>query len=193
MNDRLSDLLRDVRACRACVAHIEPRPVVRVGAGARIVVIGQAPGSRVHASGVPWDDASGEHLREWLAVDESTFSDPQRFAILPMGFCYPGRGKSADLPPRPECAPLWHERLLAEIEPRLILVIGQYAAGRYLPSRERTLTDTVRNFRAYGDRFPLPHPSWRSRGWRRRNHWFDEDVLPVLRSRVQQALRPDGR
>lgn len=181
----LDDLLARARACRECEAHIEPRPVVRIGAKARIAVIGQAPGSKVHASGVPWDDSSGDHLREWLEVDETQFADPDRFAILPMGLCYPGKGKSADNPPRPECAPLWHPPILETLDLDLVLLIGQYAQARYLPNRKRTLTETVRCFREYGPlHFPLPHPSWRSRGWRKRNPWFDADVLPELRRRV---------
>ncbi|MCO4747636.1 MAG: uracil-DNA glycosylase family protein [Proteobacteria bacterium] len=166
---------------------------MRASRHSRIVVIGQAPGSKVHASGVPWDDPSGDHLREWLDVESADFHDPDQFAILPMGFCYPGKGKSADLPPRPECAPLWHQRVLDAMQPSLNLLVGQYAQAAYLPERRRTLTETVRSFRDYGDHFPLPHPSWRSRGWRKRNPWFDADVLPVLRQRVHAALaEPSG-
>jgi uracil-DNA glycosylase len=153
-------------------------------------VIGQAPGTKVHASGVPWHDDSGERLRGWLGVDEETFYGPT-FAIVPMGFCYPGRKGSGDAPPRPECAPLWHEPLLAAM-PRLdlILLIGMYAQKRYLGrSRKRTLTDTVRASAEYAPRLlPLPHPSWRVRMWMGKNPWFEEEILPDLRARVQERI-----
>ncbi len=194
------DLVDQIRACRHCAAALphEPRPVLRVAAGARVVVIGQAPGAKVHASGVPWQDDSGDHLRAWLAVDEVTFADPDRFAIVPMGFCWPGRRAGGDLPPRPECAPLWHDRVLAELpSARLVLLVGQYAIERYLgPRRKATLGATVKAFAGYGPRhFPLPHPSWRSRLWMQKNPWFERDVLPALRLAVAGALasRPGRR
>ena len=151
-NGRLDKLLAEVRDCRVCEdLPLGPRPVLRAAQGARVLVIGQAPGTRVHESGVPWDDPSGERLRQWLAVDAERFYDESLFAIIPMGFCYPGRGKSGDLPPRPECADLWHERLLAELpEIELTLLIGQYAQARYLGDRrEKTLTATVQRWRDY--------------------------------------------
>ena len=184
----LSELLDEVRACRLCEHELDPRPVLRLGTGSRILLVGQAPGSKVHASGVPWDDASGGHLLEWLAVDRSTFEDPGAFGILPMAFCYPGRGPTADKPPPLRCAEAWHAELVAHTTPRLTLLVGQHAQRHYLPERRKTLTETVRAFASYGDRFPLPHPSWRSRGWRKRNPWFDEQVLPELRRRVAVAL-----
>lgn len=190
MDPSFADLLTRVRACRLCADELEPRPVLRLAPTSRVLLIGQAPGSRVHASGIPWDDASGDHLLEWLQVDRATFEDPALFGILPMGLCYPGRGKNADLPPPPRCAATWHSALRhALTDVRLILLVGQYAQRHELgPRRRRTLTETVRAFADYGDHFPLPHPSWRSRAWRKRNPWFDDDVLPALRTRVAQAL-----
>ena len=185
-----SDLLTEVRACQRCADILQPRPVLRLSPQSRVLVVGQAPGSRVHASGKPWDDASGDHLLEWLSISRETFSDPTCFGILPMAFCYPGRGKSGDLPPPPVCAQTWHGPLLEGLErPALILLIGQYAQRCYLPGRQRTLTETVRSFKQHGPRFfPLPHPSWRSRGWMKRNPWFAAEVLPVLRTQVAAAI-----
>src|SRR5690606_21617716 len=164
------DLLRRVRACRVCAAHLPlgPRPVVQAGVDARLLIVGQAPGARVHASGVPWDDASGERLRDWMQVDKATFYDPQRIAIIPMGYCYPGKGSSGDLPPRRECAELWLDRLLAclpDIE--LTLLIGQYAQRHFLGAQARpgvgaTVADHARHAPRY---LPLPHPSPRNIGW----------------------------
>lgn len=188
----LAACVAEVRACRLCAHELEPRPVLRVHAQSRVLVVGQAPGARVHASGVPWDDPSGDTLLGWLDVDRATFEDPRLFGIVPMAFCYPGTGRSGDLPPPPRCAQTWHPPLLAELtEVRLTLLVGQYAQARYLgPRRGRTLTDTVR---AFGDHLPvflpLPHPSWRSRGWRARNPWFEDEVVPELRRRVAAALR----
>lgn len=189
---KVEKLLREVRACRLCEAFLPlgPRPVVQLGAGARILVVGQAPGTRVHETGIPWNDPSGDTLRKWLEVSREQFYDPERFAIMPMGFCYPGRGKSGDLPPRPECAPTWHQRILAAL-PRieLTLLIGQYAQRYYLGNRYRTLTDTVRHWREFApDRLPLPHPSPRNRRWLRDNPWFEQEELPALRARVHRVL-----
>lgn len=190
----LDRLLLDVVACIECAAHLPhaPRPVVRAGAGARVLVVGQAPGSRVHATGVPWNDPSGVRLREWLGVDEAAFYDTSRFALMPMGFCYPGKGRSGDLPPRPECAPLWHEKLLARMpEVRLTLLLSQYALERYLGARAKgSVTETVRAWREYAPQFlPLPHPSPRNNLWLARNPWFEREVLPELRRRVRAALK----
>lgn len=173
--------------CSAALPH-GPRPVVSFGKGARVAIIGQAPGSRVHASGVPWDDPSGETLREWMGVDGETFYDPELVAIVPMGFCYPGTGKSGDLPPRPECAPLWHERILEHLDVQLTL-LGRYAQGRYLGERQgKNLTETVKQWRSYEtSMLPLPHPSPRNRRWLARNPWFAKEVLPVLRRRLRRA------
>jgi len=152
------------------------------------VIVGQAPGSRVHASGVPWQDDSGNRLREWTGLDPTVFYDAGKIALVPMGFCYPGKGKSGDLPPRRECAPLWHDRVFAALKDRrLTLLVGSHAQTRYL--RTKNLTETVRDFRAHGGGFfPLPHPSWRSGIWMKRNPWFESDVLPALRAAVRKAL-----
>ena len=186
-------LLAEVRACSVCAAALPhgPRPVVQASAAARVLIIGQAPGSKVHASGVPWDDDSGERLRDWTGLSREDFYDPERVAIVPMAFCYPGKASGGDLPPRKECAPLWHTRLLAGLpEVRLTLLVGQYAHKAYLPRELRgSLTEAVRRHaEAPGDLFPLPHPAWRSRIWMQRNPWVEAEVLPVLRRRVREAL-----
>ena len=189
----LESLLRDARACTVCQAVLPmgARPVVQAAPGARLLIVGQAPGHKVHATGLPWNDASGDRLREWLQIDRAVFYDANRVAIVPMGFCYPGAtGSGGDRPPRQECAPLWHARLLGHLpEIRCTLLVGQYAQKHYLRStRKNTLTETVRSFAAYAPRFfPLPHPSWRSVGWMRRNGWFEELVLPDLREAVRRS------
>ncbi len=185
-------LLREARACRVCASHLPlgPNPVLRASATAQLLIIGQAPGTKVHATGIPWNDPSGDRLRAWLGVDRDTFYDESRIAITPMGFCYPGKGRSGDLPPRPECAPLWHARLQA-LMPRLelVLLVGQYAQRHYLGEPKRMLTETVRDFRRYGPRYlPLPHPSPRNQLWLKRHPWFEREVLPVLRRRVARIL-----
>lgn len=193
----LANLLTEVRACRYCEAELPrgPRPVVQASASARILVAGQAPGRRVHASGLPFDDASGDRLRSWLGVDRDAFYDPQKFAILPMGFCYPGTGKSGDLPPRPECAPLWRRRLLAELPKlELVLAIGQYAIRWHLydqglGSRRDNLTQTVSRWREFWPHvLPMPHPSPRNNIWLKRNPWFEAEVVPELQRRVHLLL-----
>jgi uracil-DNA glycosylase len=190
----LDTLLADVRGCRVCAEHLPlgPRPVVRAARGARILIVGQAPGAKVHASGIPWDDASGRRLRSWLGVDTATFYDESRFAIIPMGFCYPGRGNGGDMPPRPECAKLWMDRLLAQL-PRieLTLLIGQYAQRHFLGhTRKDSLTDTVAAWAEYAPRFvPLAHPSPRNTAWFQRHPWFESDVLPMLRETVAAIVR----
>jgi uracil-DNA glycosylase len=189
----LDRLLLEVRACRVCEPHLPhgARPVVRAARDARILIVGQAPGARVHASGIPWDDASGKRLRAWLGVKSETFYDESRFALVPMGFCYPGRGASGDLPPRPECAPRWLDRLLAELpDIHLTLLVGQYAQRHFLrDTRGATLTDTVRAWRDYAPAcIPLPHPSPRNTGWLKHHPWFDAEVLPMLRERVAGLL-----
>lgn len=191
----LPQLLQAVRACRVCEAQLPmgPRPVVQAGAGARILVVGQAPGARVHGSGVPWDDASGDRLRDWMGIDKATFYDAEQIALIPMGLCYPGRGVGGDLPPRPECAPLWMDALLAKL-PRieLTLLIGLYAQRRFLgPRRQRTLTETVRAWQDHAPKFvPLPHPSPRNTPWFQAHPWLAHDLLPALRGRVSQLLIP---
>jgi uracil-DNA glycosylase len=193
MTAALNRTLAEIRRCNVCAAHLSygPRPIVQAGAEARIVIIGQAPGSKVHESGIPWQDQSGDRLREWTGLDETVFYDPAQVALIPMGFCYPGAAKSGDLPPRPECAPLWHERLL-RLLPNIgiTLLVGIHAQAYYLRgAAQTTMTETVRNFAPLGSgRFPLPHPSWRSTGWMRRNPWFEAEVLPALRKRVRSAL-----
>ena len=191
MSKNLSQLLKEVRACRACEGRIPaPRPVLRAHADARVLIVGQAPGRKVHASGIPWDDASGDRLRDWLGVERDTFFDERRFAILPMGFCYPGKDKSGDLPPRRECAQLWLERLLASLPNiQLTLLIGRYAPRYYLgDKRKQTLTETVRAWREYWPRYlPLPHPSPRNTGWFQYNPWLEQEVIPALRR--HSALR----
>lgn len=189
----LNQLLRDVRACTICADSLEHgvRPVVQIHPEARILIAGQAPGRRVHESGVPFDDPSGDRLREWMGVDRETFYDPSRVAILPMGFCYPGTGKSGDLPPRPECAPEWRQPLLDAMgELRLTLVIGQYAAKWHLDVGKQSLTALVKNWKQHRPKLlPLPHPSPRNNIWLRKNPWFSDEVLPYLRRRVRQVLR----
>ena len=194
MGATLERLLDEIRGCAVCAAHLPHgvRPVVQAGDGARIVVVGQAPGARVHASGMPWDDASGARLRDWMGVDAVTFYDGQRIALVPMGFCYPGRRPGGDLPPRPKCAPLWHERLFAALPNRRLTVLaGVYAHAYYLRDRRGAdLTETVRRFRDHASGlFPLPHPAWRSAIWIRKNPWFESEVLPELRTAVRQALQ----
>ena len=186
----LDALLAAVRNCRACEAHLPlgPRPVLRAGEGARILVVGQAPGVRVHTTGIPWDDQSGERLRAWMGVDKSAFYNESRIAIIPMGYCYPGRGNSGDLPPRRECAAPWLHQLLARL-PRieLTLLIGQYAQRHFLGSRRKSsLAETTWAWREYGPQYiPLPHPSPRNQPWIKRHPWFERQLVPVLRARIK--------
>lgn len=195
--DTFSELLQDVRQCRLCedVLPLGPRPVVQLSTAARLLIIGQAPGRRVHASGKPWDDPSGERLRDWLGIDRRRFYTDPRLGIMPMGFCYPGTGASGDLPPRPECAKTWHARLISQMPAvELTLLIGQYSQGYYLPAergRAASVTERVRNQDLRGAMLCLPHPSPRNIRWFRQNPWFDEQVLPVLQARVR-ALLPAG-
>ena len=185
--------LRDVRACTICAEHLPHgvRPVLQVHPSARILIAGQAPGRKVHESGIPFDDASGDRLRAWLGVDRETFYDPQRVAILPMGFCYPGTGRSGDLPPRPECADAWREPLLRKLtNVQWTFVIGAYAMAWHLDLTKPEVTATVRDFAAYRRKriTPLPHPSPRNNIWLRKNPWFEADVLPDIQKRVRTAL-----
>ena len=188
----LTHLLEDVSACTVCAAAFDhsPRPVVQVGERASIVIIGQAPGRRVHESGIPWDDVSGRNLRDWLGLSDEDFYDPNIVAIVPMGFCYPGSAKSGDKPPRPECAPLWHERLLSQLpEDRLEIIIGTYAQKRYIPDRFPTLTETVANWKQYlPAKIVLPHPSPRNQHWLTKNPWFESETLPAVRKRIVERL-----
>ena len=187
----LAALAAEVRACRACAAYLPlgPRPVIRVSATARVLIVGQAPGTKVHASGIPWNDASGARLRAWLGLTPEVFYDERRIAIVPMGFCYPGRlPRGGDAPPRPECAPLWHPRLRASMpEIRLTLLVGGYALAAALGAGR--VEDQVRRWRALLPGIcPLPHPSWRTLAWERRNPWFAAELLPALRARLAAEL-----
>lgn len=189
----LEALLTEVRACRVCAQHLPlgPRPIVRAGADARILIVGQAPGARVHASGIPWDDASGNRLRKWLGVDFAAFHDESQFAIIPMGFCYPGRGNGGDNPPRRECAQLWLNSLLEKLpEIQLTLLIGLYAQRHFLGAhRKPSLTETVRAWQEYAPTvIPLPHPSPRNQAWFQRHPWFESEVVPALHGRVESLL-----
>ena len=195
MSQAIQELFKEVRDCTYCDSTLPmgPRPIVRGGTGARICIIGQAPGIKVHKSGVPWADQSGKRLRKWLQVDEETFYNENLIAIIPMGFCYPGTMENgADYPPPEECAPLWHATIfdvLNKIE--FTLLVGSYAQAYYLrDKRKKSLTETVRAWQEYLPKFcPIPHPSWRTRSWQKNNMWFDEEVLPDLRTRVQDLLR----
>ena len=189
----MKDLLHDILQCKICKDHLPlgPRPVVSAHPDAKIVIIGQAPGTKVHASGIPWDDASGKQLRNWLNVSSEVFYNPQNFAIIPMGFCYPGKGKSGDLPPRPECAPQWHQSLLDKLlKVELIILIGMYSQKYYLGREaKQTLTETVKNYNEYLPKYlPLPHPSPRNRFWLTKNPWFEVEVLPMLQSSLNSIL-----
>ncbi len=195
----LEQVLRAARACRVCAAELPlgPRPVVRARVTARLLIVSQAPGTRVHESGIPFDDPSGDRLRAWLAVDRETFYDRDRIAFVPMGLCYPGRNpRGGDNPPRAECAPLWHPPLLAALPAvELTLLVGLYAQRRYLADhqrgarRRRNLTETVRAWADTGPAIlPLPHPSWRNTGWLKRHPWFEAELVPHLRARVRALL-----
>lgn len=194
MSASLNSLLSEIDGCRLCamsngnpLPHT-PRPVIQAAASAELLIVGQAPGTRVHETGIPWNDASGNRLRDWLQMEREQFYDPARIAIMPMGLCFPGQNaRGADLPPRPECAPTWHDRVLAEL-PNIhtVLLIGQYAQARYLGKRRKSsMTDTVAHWRDYAPRYwPMPHPSWRNNGWLRKHGWFEADLLPALRAHI---------
>jgi len=185
----LNNLLDEVRSCRICESVLEPNPVVRGKPSARLLIIGQAPGAKVHATGIPWNDPSGDRLRDWLQMDKPGFYDESEVAIIPMGFCYPGKGKSGDLPPRPECAETWHERLMAHFSKvELTLLVGSYSQNYYLGKSKKTLTETVENFERYLSKgfLPLPHPSPRNTLWLKRNPWFETQVLPELRRQLKR-------
>jgi uracil-DNA glycosylase len=186
----LQDLIQEARACRVCAPHLPlaPRPVFLVGAGTRLLIVGQAPGRRVHDTGIPWNDPSGDQLREWLRMDRRRFYDTSRIAIVPTGLCFPGGGKRGDLPPRAECAPLWQPRFRAALPGlRLTLLVGLHAQAYHLGARrKKTLAQTVRAYREYLPQFfPLPHPSPRNRLWVKRNPWFVKEVVPALRRQLR--------
>jgi uracil-DNA glycosylase len=196
MREAFDRLVTEIRACRICAPHLPlgPRPVLRGRPSARLLIISQAPGTRVHETGLSFNDRSGDRLREWLAIDRDIFYDESRVAIVPMGFCYPGRDlKGGDLPPRPECAPYWHARLrplFPAIE--LTLLVGSYAIDYYVPgSGRRSMTAAIERWRDFlPEYFLLPHPSWRTTRWLRDNPWFEDEVLPELRARVRQTIDP---
>jgi len=191
---QLDELLVEVRACRACesVLPFEPRPILRANTSARLLIVGQAPGTRVHETGIPWNDPSGDRLRSWLGMGREFFYNECHIAIIPMGFCYPGRGKSGDLPPRPECAELWWQRLLDCLpNVELTLAIGRYAQQYHLPDADRSVTGTVRRWREFLPAvLPMPHPSPRNQLWLRRNPWFEAELVPALQRRIHE-LFPD--
>jgi uracil-DNA glycosylase len=189
--DSLAHLISEVRSCTLCTEHLPlgPNPVIRIHAAARILIAGQAPGIRVHQTGLPFNDPSGDRLRDWMGIDKATFYDITRIAFLPMGFCYPGTGKSGDLPPRKECAPQWQTKLIAQL-PRiqLTLAVGQYAQAWHLKNK-KGVTENVRAWRdTWPTLLPLPHPSGRNNMWLKQNPWFEEEVLPALKERVQLIL-----
>lgn len=194
----LTSLMKEVRACRLCAAHLPlgPNPIIRLSPQSRLLLIGQAPGTKVHETGIPWNDPSGERLRAWMGIDRAQFYETPAIGIMPMGFCYPGKTGSGDAPPRPECAPAWHEKLrdhLPNIE--LTVLIGSYAQAYYLGEHNGpTLTDTVRDWKAHLSRgfLPLVHPSPRNQIWLRRNPWFEAELVPVLQSRVRRILKSGG-
>lgn len=194
----LIPLLDEIRACQICAGKLpfDPRPVVQAASDARLLIIGQAPGTKVQASGIPWDDASGKRLREWLQMDNETFYDPDILAITPMGFCYPGKGKSGDLPPRKECAPQWHAPLLEALPNiQLILLIGNYAQQYYLSNtsfgaEHKTLTDKVKHWKKCPKPyFPLPHPSPRNQIWLKKHPWFEQEAIPGLQRKLKRLFK----
>lgn len=191
-----ASLLAEVSACTLCAANLPygARPVLQIHPQARILIAGQAPGRKAHESAVPFDDASGDRLRDWLGVSREVFYNPKHIAILPMGFCFPGTGKSGDLPPRPECAPAWRDQLIDHLQQlELTLVVGRYAQAYHMSEKGLSLTETVRAWRDYWPKLvPLPHPSPRNNLWLSRNPWFENELLPVLRRRVAATLAADG-
>lgn len=197
MNKRapsLNALLAEIRECRLCEKSLPdgPRPVLQASTSSRLLIVSQAPGRKVHATGIPFNDVSGDRLRHWLGLDRETFYNAQRIAIVPMGFCFPGSGRSGDLPPRPECAPTWHPRLLPLLKRvQLTLAIGQYAQAGVLGTQcGASLTETMHAWREHLTQgiLPLPHPSPRNQLWLKRNPWFETDLIPVLRERIEQLL-----
>jgi uracil-DNA glycosylase len=190
--DHVEALRKRIAACTLCAERLPlgPRPIARFSATSRLLIIGQAPGTKVHASGVPWDDDSGDRLRDWLGLDKATFYDPAQVALVPMGFCYPGKASGGDAPPRKECAPQWHDAVLGVLPPnRLTLLVGTYAQARYLPHLKRlSLAERVSRFGEDEPFIALPHPAWRSRLFMAKHPWFDRDILPQLRAKVQAML-----
>ncbi len=187
-----SDLHAEIADCTLCAEHLPlgPRPVVQFSSRSRILIIGQAPGTKVHASGISWDDDSGDRLRGWLGMDKDAFYDPDIVALMPMGFCYPGKASGGDQPPRRECAHQWHDRILAQLpEDRLTLLVGAYAQAHYLPqTRKWTMTERVRRAVEFAPFVPLPHPAWRARLWMAKHPWFEAKTLPPLRRAVAEQV-----
>ena len=191
----MKHLIDNIKACTICKRFLpySPRPIFSVSQHSKILIIGQAPGQKVHASGIPWDDPSGNELRRWLGVDKEQFYDTKLFGLMPMGFCYPGKSATGDLPPRPECAPLWHHQLLASMKSiKLILLIGQYSQKFYLGDQFKpTLTENVKNYREFLPQyFPLVHPSPRNKIWQKKNPWFESKVVPHLRKIIRKNISP---
>jgi uracil-DNA glycosylase len=190
----MDNLLKEIRSCTTCKKFLpnKPRPILQAGIHSKIVIIGQAPGQKVQDSGIPWDDQSGNELRRWLGVSKEQFYDERLFALVPMGFCYPGKGSSGDLPPRPECAPLWHEAVLSKMKKiKLIILIGQYAQKYYLGEKLKpTLTETVKNYQEYLPQYlPLVHPSPRNKIWQKKNPWFEKKIVPQLQKIVTRSIQ----
>lgn len=190
MNNNSDQLISDIKRCEICEARLPnpPRPILQFSQSSAILIIGQAPGIKAHDSRTPWNDASGERLRAWLGINKNTFYDAQKVALMPMGFCYPGKGQSGDLPPTAECAPQWHEQLISKLPLHVTFLIGQYAQNYYLKDK-LSVTKRVQNWREYQpDYFVLPHPSPRNNIWLKRNSWFEQDVIPEIRRRVASLL-----
>ncbi len=190
----MEKLLKEIRACTVCKKFLpnKPRPILQASIHSKIIVVGQAPGQKVQNSGIPWDDLSGNELRRWLGVSKEQFYNDELFALLPMGFCYPGKGNSGDLPPRQECAPLWHQPVLSKMKKvKLIILIGQYAQKYYLAKKLKpTLTETVKNYKAYlPDFLPLVHPSPRNKIWQKKNPWFETDIVPMLQKTIRRSMQ----
>jgi uracil-DNA glycosylase family 4 len=188
----MNELLKDISNCKHCEAHLEfgVRPVMTAHPKSKLIIIGQAPGLRVHETGIPWNDKSGERLREWMGVEKEVFYDTEKISIIPMGFCYPGKGKSGDLHPRKECAPLWHHLLLEQLnDVEVVLLIGKYAQDYYLDTNKKNLTETVKNYKEYLPKyFVLPHPSPRNNIWMKKNEWFAKEVLPQFKETIQGLI-----
>jgi len=189
----MDKLVKEIRSCNFCMPHLElgPRPIISVHPKSKVIIIGQAPGSVVHRTGIPWNDKSGENLRDWMGVDKETFYNPEKFGIIPMGFCYPGIGKTGDLPPRKECAPKWHQPLLHEMpEIRLMILIGKYAQDYYLGKNSfKTLTENVKNYKQFLPEYiVLPHPSPRNNIWMKKNECFKAEVIPELKLILKEVL-----
>jgi len=190
---RLNEILDHVRSCRTCESHLEQgcNPVIQAHESAKLLIIGQAPGLKVHQTSIPWNDPSGDRLRDWLQLDKEQFYDSSQIAIVPMGLCYPGKGKSGDLPPRKECAPQWHKPMLEQLpNVGMTLLIGQYAQNYYLQDKPKTLTETVKEWNRWAPTYlPLPHPSPRNALWLKKNPWFENKLVPYIRRYVHQQLK----